>query len=95
MQTVGFLSDKQCITMCNKMFRGVVYSVVISVVKKSQNNASPESPTSTKVTLKEHSTFGGEICSFCNSPRVKQLSFTIFQSIQPISGSGGRSFSVA
>ncbi len=64
MQTVGFLSDKQCITMCNKMFRGVVYSVVISVVKKSQNNASPESPTSTKVTLKEHSTFGGKDAHF-------------------------------
>ncbi len=44
--------------------------------------------------LKEHSTFL-EIGSFYNSPRVKQLSFTVFESIQPISGSGGSTFSVA
>ncbi len=30
-----------------------------------------------------------EIGSFSKSPRVKKLSFTIFESIQPISGSGG------
>ncbi len=36
-----------------------------------------------------------EIGSFYNSPRVKQLSFTIFRSIQPISGSGGSTFSFA
>ncbi len=38
--------------------------------------------------LKEHSTFL-EIGSFSNSPSVKKLSFTVFESIQPISGSGG------
>ncbi len=46
--------------------------------------------------LKEHSTFL-KIGSFSNSPRVKQLSFTVFesiQSIQPISGSGGSTFSI-
>ncbi len=30
-----------------------------------------------------------------HSPRVKRLSFTVFESIQPISGSGGSTFSVA
>jgi len=35
-------------------------------------------------TLKGYSTFLGEIVSFYNSPRVKQLSFTIFESIQLI-----------
>ncbi len=45
-------------------------------------------------TLKEHSTFL-EIGSFYTSPRVKQLSFTVFESIQPISGSGGSTFSLA
>ncbi len=44
--------------------------------------------------LKEHSTYL-EIGSFYNSPRVKQLSFTVFESIQPISGSGGSTFSLA
>ncbi len=44
--------------------------------------------------LKEHSTFL-EIGSFYNSPRVKQLSFTVFESIQPISGAGGSTFSLA
>jgi len=34
--------------------------------------------------LKGYSTFFWEIGSFYNSPRVKQLSFTIFESIQPI-----------
>ncbi len=34
------------------------------------------------IALKEHSTF-------LESPRVKKLSFTVFESIQPISGSGG------
>ncbi len=33
--------------------------------------------------------------TFYNSPRVKQLSFTVFESIQPISGSGGGTFSIA
>ncbi len=37
--------------------------------------------------LKEHSIFL-EIGSIYNSPRVKQLSFTIFESIQPISRLG-------
>jgi len=36
-----------------------------------------------------------EICSFYNSPIVKLLSFTFFESIQPISGSGGTTFSIA
>ncbi len=45
--------------------------------------------------LKEHSTFFLEICSFYNSPRVKQLSFTDFESIQLISGSGRSTFSLA
>ncbi len=44
--------------------------------------------------LKEHSTFF-EIGSFYNSPTVKQLSFTIFESIQQISGSGGNTLSLA
>ncbi len=44
--------------------------------------------------LKEHSTFL-KIGSFYNSPRVKQLSFTVFESIQPISGFGGSTFSLA
>ncbi len=39
--------------------------------------------------LKEHSTFFG------NSPGVKQLSITVFESIQLISGSGGSTFSLA
>ncbi len=43
--------------------------------------------------LKEHYTF--LICSFYNSPRVKQMSFTIFESIQPISGFGAGTFSLA
>jgi len=34
--------------------------------------------------LKGYSTFFLEIDSFDNSPRVKQLGFTIFESIQPI-----------
>ncbi len=48
----------------------------------------------TKFVLKEHSIFL-EIGSFSKSPRVKQLSFTVFESIQPISGSGGSTFSLA
>ncbi len=44
--------------------------------------------------LKEHSTFFLEIGSFSKSPRVKKLSFTVFESIQPISGSGGSTFSL-
>ncbi len=36
-----------------------------------------------------------EIGSFYTSPRVKKLSFTVFESIQPISGSGGSTFSLA
>ncbi len=32
---------------------------------------------------------------FYDSPRVKQLSFATFESIQPISGSGGSTFSLA
>ncbi len=45
--------------------------------------------------LKEHSTIF-ENSSFSNSPRVKQLSFTVFESIHKlISGSGGSTFSVA
>ncbi len=43
--------------------------------------------------LKEHSIVL-EIDLFYNSPRVKQLSFTVFESIQPISGSGGSTFSL-
>jgi len=35
------------------------------------------------------------IGSFYNSPRVKLLSFTFFESIQPIYGSGGTTFSIA
>ncbi len=46
-------------------------------------------------TLKEHSSFFLETGSFYNSPRVKQLSFTVFESLQPISGSGGSTFSLA
>ncbi len=53
----------------------------------------PQEPYSEQF-LKEHSTFL-EIGSFYNSPRVKQLSFTIFESIQPFSGSGGSTFSLA
>ncbi len=45
--------------------------------------------------FKGHSTFFLEIGSFYNSPRVKQLSFTVFESIQPISRSGGSTFSLA
>ncbi len=37
----------------------------------------------------------GEIGSFYNSPRVKWLSLTVFEYIQPISGSGGSTFSLA
>ncbi len=48
----------------------------------------------TSVGLKEHSTFL-KIGSFYISSRVKQLSFTLFESIQPISGSGGSNFSLA
>ncbi len=48
-----------------------------------------------RFSLKEHSTFFLKIGSFSNSPRAKQLSFTVFESIQPISGSGGSTFSVA
>ncbi len=33
--------------------------------------------------------------SFYDSPRVKELSFTVFESIQPISVSGGSTVSVA
>jgi len=45
--------------------------------------------------LKGYSTFFLEIGSFYNSPRVKLLSLTFFESIQPISGSGGATFSIA
>ncbi len=41
-----------------------------------------------RLSLKEHSTFFLKIGSFYISPRVKQLSFTVFESIQLISGSG-------
>ncbi len=44
--------------------------------------------------LKEHYTFFWK-GSFYNSPRVKQMSFTVFESIQSISGSGGSTFSLA
>ncbi len=41
--------------------------------------------------LKEHSTvFGNRV-----KPRVKQLSFTVFEYIQPISVPGGSTFSLA
>ncbi len=36
-----------------------------------------------------------EIGSFYTSPRVKKLRFTVFESIQPISGSGGSTFILA
>ncbi len=36
-----------------------------------------------------------EIGSISNFPRVKKLSFTVFESIQPISGSDGSTFSLA
>ncbi len=36
-----------------------------------------------------------KIGSFSNYPRVKQLSFTVSESIQPISGSSGNTFSLA
>ncbi len=52
--------------------------------------------TFTKLTnLKEHSTFFLEIGSFYNSPRVNQLRFTVFESIQVIFRSGSSTFSVA
>jgi len=44
--------------------------------------------------LKEHSTFL-KIGSFSNSPRVKQLSFTIFQIHSADLRSGGTAFSIA
>jgi len=36
-----------------------------------------------------------EIRTFYNSPRVKLLSLTFFESIQPISGSGSTTFGIA
>jgi len=45
--------------------------------------------------IKGYSTFFLEIRSFYNSPRVKLLSFTFFEFIQPISGSGTTTFSIA
>ncbi len=36
-----------------------------------------------------------EIGSFYNSPRVKQLSFAVFESIQPIYASGDSTFTLA
>jgi len=45
--------------------------------------------------LKGYSTFFLEIRSFYNSPRVKLLSESFFESIQPISGSGVTTFSIA
>ncbi len=36
-----------------------------------------------------------EIGKFYKSPRVKKLSFIVFESIQPISGAGGSTFSIA
>ncbi len=50
--------------------------------------------TKVKGHLKEHSSFFENRLIF-QLPRVKQLSFTIFESIQPISGSGGSTFSIA
>ncbi len=47
-----------------------------------------------KSVLKEHSTFLGNRLIF-QSPRIKKFSFTVFESIQPISGSGGSTFSLA
>ncbi len=47
-----------------------------------------------ELNLKEHVTiFENRLIS--NSPRVKQLSFTVFESIQPISRFGGSTFSAA
>ncbi len=46
------------------------------------------------MTFVEHATIF-EIGSLSNSPRVKQLSSTVFESIQPISGTGGSTFSLA
>ncbi len=46
------------------------------------------------LSLKRNTTFF-KIGSFSHSTRIKQLSFTIFESIQPISGSGGSPFNVA
>ncbi len=43
--------------------------------------------------LKEQSNFL-EIGKFYNSPRVKQLSFTVFESIRPISGTGVSTFNL-
>ncbi len=48
-----------------------------------------------KTSLKGTLHFFLKIGSFYNSPRVKQLSFTVFESIQLISGSGGSTFSLA
>ncbi len=46
--------------------------------------------------LKEYSTFFWKWAHFgLNSPRVNQLIFTVFESIQPISGSGSNTFSLA
>jgi len=47
------------------------------------------------LSLKGYSFFVLEIGSFYNSPRVKLLSFIVIESIQPISGSGGTTFSIA
>ncbi len=48
----------------------------------------------TKGDLKEHSSFFGNSL-ILQLPRVKQLSLTVFESILPISGSGGSTFSLA
>ncbi len=45
--------------------------------------------------LKEYSTFTKKFGYFYNSPRVKQLSFTVYESIQLISGTGFSAFSLA
>jgi len=53
---------------------------VITVIKQSLSDKHATSR------LKGYSTFFLEIGSFYHSPRVKQLGFTVFKSIQPIFG---------
>ncbi len=50
----------------------------------AKKTCAPKTDREENKLLKEHFTFL-KIGSFDNSPRVKQLSFTVFESIQPIS----------
>jgi len=73
----------------------VCYTIKIFIGNENVCNQTNMNTESAFLCVKGILHFFLERGSFYNYPRVKVLSFTVFGSIQPISGSGGTTFSIA